>query len=364
MSLSGTNQTPIDASGLSGCESFSILPDGNLLIADYDGGAIYESAPDGTGLVTLATGVDSPEDMVVDPLTGSIYYASWDSATVGKVILSPYATSGINSATVTWRASAAGTTPTTSYTVTATPANGGVALEQTVPGTQTSATFFGLVPGDYYRFSVYGTNSFGNSDSSALSNPVTVGPRYPDAPSAPSAARLGGAAKVSWSAPTSSNGSAIIGYFVTTYPAGSPLAVLRASVPASASSTIVTGLTNGTAYQFTVTAINSVGLSNESARSPAVVPAGPPSWSSAPTATALSKAAKVSWSMANANGAAITGYKVISSPGSKTCTSSLALTCTVKGLSPGVTYTFRVIATNHLGSSAPSAPSNKVVARA
>jgi hypothetical protein len=75
-------------------------------------------------------------------------------------------------------------------------------------------------------------------------------------------------ATVSWLAPGNNGGSAIIDYTVTSSPGGF-------TATTSGLSTTVTGLTNGTAYTFTVKARNSVGLSAASAASAAVTPSAP-----------------------------------------------------------------------------------------
>jgi hypothetical protein len=80
-----------------------------------------------------------------------------------------------------------------------------------------------------------------------------------------------GSATVSWTAP-SNGGSAIISYTVTPYigSVAQPTTTVTGNPPAT--STPVTGLTNGTSYTFTVTATNAVGAGSASAPSPAVTP--------------------------------------------------------------------------------------------
>lgn len=79
---------------------------------------------------------------------------------------------------------------------------------------------------------------------------------------------------------------------------------------------------------------------------------------SSPT-TAASRAgdakALVAWTApASDGGSPITGYVVSSYPGSKMCTTTTALSCTVTGLVDGVKYYFRVFAVNAVGISAPT----------
>lgn len=59
------------------------------------------------------------------------------------------------------------------------------------------------------------------------------------------------------------------------------------------------------------------------------------------------ESATVSWSVPESdNGAAITAYTVLSSPGGSTCITTGALTYTVSGLAAGTAYTFTVRATS------------------
>lgn len=94
---------------------------------------------------------------------------------------------------------------------------------------------------------------------------------WPDAPTVPGApTSVSGLAgdqqvTVSFSAPASNGGSAVTGYTVTASPGG-----ITAS--GSSSPIVVTGLTNGTSYTFTVQAINIVGTGAASSPSSSVIP--------------------------------------------------------------------------------------------
>ncbi len=96
-------------------------------------------------------------------------------------------------------------------------------------------------------------------------------PVAPDAPTSVIAARGDESAAVSWT-PGSDNGSPITKYTVTTSPAD----VLPVEVFQPDTSVVITGLTNGTSYTFTITATNAGGTSPPSAPSNAVVPNDPP----------------------------------------------------------------------------------------
>ena len=126
---------------------------------------------------------------------------------------------------------------------------------------------------------------------------------------------------------------------------------------------IVTGLTNGTAYTFTVTATNGEGTSAASVASGSIIPASAPATPIAPVATSGNGRVSVTWTKPADNGSAVTGYTVTSSPGGKTCTASDAdtLACIVTGLTTGTAYTFTVTATNGEGTSAASVASSSII---
>lgn len=168
------------------------------------------------------------------------------------------------SATVSWTAPADdGGSPVTGYSVTATP--GGRTVVTT--GGATSATVDGLHTGLPYTFTVRAINSLGAGPESAPTGSILVA-GSPSAPTAVTAQSSDGGADVSWT-PAPDNGDPITGYTVTASPGGVVVTTTGAT------SATVPGLTNGTAYTFTVTATNAVGTSAASAPSRPVTPTGP-----------------------------------------------------------------------------------------
>jgi len=87
----------------------------------------------------------------------------------------------------------------------------------------------------------------------------------PGAPTAVAGTAGNTQVSVAFTAPVSTGGSAITSYIVTSSPG-------NITATGTASPIIVTGLTNGTAYTFTVRAVNKVGNSNASAASSSVTP--------------------------------------------------------------------------------------------
>ena len=89
----------------------------------------------------------------------------------------------------------------------------------------------------------------------------------PDAPIIGTATTGSAQATVSFTAPVSNGGTAITSYTATSIPGG----ITGTLNQAGSGDIIVTGLTSGTAYTFTVTATNTIGTSLESAASNSII---------------------------------------------------------------------------------------------
>ncbi len=110
-------------------------------------------------------------------------------------------------------------------------------------------------------------SGYGIIDAAALVDAaLSSAPTVPSAPSGVSGVAGDARVVVSWGVPVSDGGSAVTGYTVTAAPGG------RTCASTGALSCTVTGLVNGTAYTFTVTATNAVGTGPASAASAAVTP--------------------------------------------------------------------------------------------
>ena len=296
--------------------------------ATYTNGTVKES--DASTLVTPTADKTAP-----------------DSPTIGTV------TAGNAQATVTFGAPAnTGGSAITGYTVTSSP--GGIS----VSGTASPLTVTGLINGTAYIFTVTAKNAIGTGLPSLASSSVTptTGVTMPGAPTIGTASAGNTQATVTFAAPASTGGSAITGYTVTSSPGA--LAVTGAASPL-----IVTGLTNGTAYTFAVTARNVIGTSLPSAATNSVTPVAVtvPGAPTIGTASAGNAQATVSFSApAITGGSAITGYTVTSNPagGVDANAATTGLTHSITGLTNGTAYIFTVTATNAVGTGAASAASN------
>jgi hypothetical protein len=317
----------------------------------------------------IGTGAASAQSAAVTPLVS-----------LAPVPVNVVAQAGNASVSVTWGA------PTqlagiTGYRVRAFVGTGTtVAKTVTVAAGQLSAAITGLVNGTGYTVEVatlYGTAAGPASVRSALVTPALTA-QSDTAPTITSVAPGNASATVSWQPPTVSNAGTPTGYRIRAYLGTTTVQARSVTVAGTATTATVTGLLNGIAYSFDVTAVYASGNGPVSARSVAVVPAS--TAPSAPTiGTAASGAAGGSvnatarWSAPASNGgSAITGYRVTAiamsaagAPTGTTVTSGLvsSLLRSYTMTLPAGQYAFTVVAVNSKGTSLPSAVSNTVTAR-
>jgi uncharacterized repeat protein (TIGR02543 family) len=291
--------------------------------------------------------------------TSSSSVASTAVTPAGKpsIVTGASATASNASAVVRFTAPATnGGAPIVSYTVTASTGQTCV-ITPTFPD-PLGCTVNGLTNGTAVTFAVQANNGAYTSDSSTATIAVTPA-TVPGAPTGVTGTSSEpGKATITFTAPASNGGSAITEYVITSSPGG---LTCTATVPSTGCE--ITGLTNGTAYTFTAIARNLVGNSANSTASAAVTPVGKPSTPTNIVVSAGNASATISFTAPNTGGSAITRYDVEAydengvpiSP-ALTCTLNVPfptpLACTFANtLSNGLKYSFKVSATNVIGTS-------------
>ena len=240
----------------------------------------------------------------------------------------------------------------TGFTVTAHSATGTIPAPCVATGLV--CTFTGLTDGANYTFTATATNAVPfTSAASAVSGAVVLY-EAPGVVTISSVTTSSQSATITWSAPTVLGGSTITGYVVTAAPGGNDCYTTTTSC-------VVVGLSNGTAYTFSVTAITAAGYASTTSTSSSSTPLSAPSAPVWVHATAGNESIVVAWLAPHTNGGSpITGYTVTASASGVTlpapCTTT-ALTCTFTGLTDNVAYTFTVTATTLGGTSVSSTAS-------
>lgn len=256
------------------------------------GGYTVTASPGG------ATGTGSSSPVTVTGLTNGVTYTftvtAANSAGTGSASAASNSITPASPQTITFNNPGAqnfGTSPT----LTATSSAGGG-----YPVTFTTATagVCTITTGGALTFVTAGsctinTNQVGDTSflaASQVSQTFTVNPVVPGAPTSPLATAGDTQASVAFVAPVNIGGSAITSYTVTASPAD------VAPLNGASSPIVVTGLTNGQAYTFTVTANNVAGAGAASVASNSITPAatqtitfanpGAQNFGTAPTLTA------------------------------------------------------------------------------
>src|SRR5436309_7605814 len=222
-----------------------------------------------------------------------------------------------------------------------------------VSNTGSTATTYankGLASGTTYtyRVSAITVSLLTSSPSNTASATTFTVPRAPTGLTA--TASLSSQINLSWTAPKN-GGSPITNYKIYRYTSyGSETGYVTLG---NVTSYTNAGLTAGTTYFYKVLAVNSAGLSplsNEASATPPTVPSAPQNLQ----ATAGVRNATLTWDAPSSNGGSpITGYKVYRSTSSGTETGYVTLGNVTSyintGLTPGVTYFYKVLAVNSIG---------------
>lgn len=167
------------------------------------------------------------------------------------------------------------------------------------------------------------------------------------------------AVQLSWDTPTAPGSSAITDYLVEYgTSAGGPFSVF-ADGATTGTATTVTGLTNGVAYYFRVTAINDVGPGTSATSVVAVVPSDVPDAPTIDDATVFGGGAYVDFTP-GASDIDITSYEYRVDGGTWQTGSVADDRMTISGLTNGTTYEIDIRAVNDIGPSASSTPAVSV----
>ena len=226
-------------------------------------------------------------------------------------------------------------------------------------------TITGLTDGTAYEVQVRAGNADGEGAWSA-SGTATAG-SVPSTPGAPAVASRNTSLAVSWTAPAANDPGGITDYDVQYSSDGGTTWTEWSPGTSTATSTTITGLTNGTAYDVQVRAANAVGESKWSAS--ASTRPGLPDPAAKPAVTPGTYQLAVSWTAPATNGTAITDYDVqYSSDGGTSWTewnasdTSTATSATITGLTYDTAYLVQVRAVSSAGDG-PWSPSTSTRTR-
>jgi fibronectin type 3 domain-containing protein len=204
-------------------------------------------------------GVSRVDEMTVTPATASV-----PSGPAGLTVAP-----GSGAATLTWKGSSSGNP--SSYSIYRGTISDGEAVTPvgTVSGTTTTFTDTGLTNGKTYFYNVAASNAVGVSpDSNEVSVTPAASATVPPAPSGLAATAGNGSVGLTWGAST---GATSYSVYRGTAPGAEGTTPIGTTTSASFTDT---GLTNGTAYYYEVTASNSAGASPSSREATATPASG------------------------------------------------------------------------------------------
>lgn len=320
--------------------------EGNVYTANTNDSTVTKITSAGASTVAWATTGPAPNGMAIDA-AGNLYTSNYNDATVSKI-------------TSAGASTIIGSTGSGPYGVAVDPsgnvyvANSGAStVSRITPGGVSTTTWASTGAGTAPRGIV--ADAAGNvfTANYGSHNVTRIAPDPADAPTALAATAGDGSASVAFTAGPD-NGWAITNY---AYSIDNGATWTTRSPASAASPILITGLTNGTDYAIKLRAINSGGQGTASSAVSATPRAAP----GAPTGLAVTagdRSARIAFTAAANNGAAITNYAYSLDDGA-TWTSrspaSVASPIEIGGLVNGTTYAIRIRASNEVGTGAPSA---------
>ncbi|MEM7273657.1 MAG: Ig-like domain-containing protein [Actinomycetota bacterium] len=273
--------------------------------------------------------------------------------TVPDAPAQPAAVRGDRQVTVTWSPPFDGGDPITGYEIRRV-GSGQISPLTPQPTATQTYVWTDLANGQDVSFEVRAINRGGIGPWSAPS-PVVTPCFVPDAATNVSAERGDQQVTVRWT-PPADQGCAIDEYRIVAQPGN-----LLQTATAGSSSHVFTGLTNGTTYSFTVTAVNEVvivdGLTPIASAAAQATPAGEPI---GPFSLACSNSAPrtigCTWAAADPNGTPIIRYEVLI--GGSWQDAGSGTSYTYNAPADGAQYNFQVRAVNDVGAGAASSPAS------
>lgn len=270
------------------------------------------------------------------------------------------AASSDSQVTLTWAAPTSNGGSTLTGYVVQISTDGGATFSDAVTTTSTSTTIGSLTNGTSYVFRVLATNAAGQGIASATASgtPFTS----PGAPTSPQA--VGGTNEVvlSWTAPSSTGGSALIGYRIErSSNAGTSWTTVVSNTGSTSTAFTAGNLSAGVVYTFRVAAVTNGGFGAYSVNftgSAVGLATAPGSL----VALAGTSQVSLSWTApTSTGGSTVATYVVEKSADGGVTWSTVTTVATgtsyvVTGLTNATTYSFRVSAVNASGAGISSAP--------
>ena len=276
----GTQQATISWSAVSGATSYNlywsqtsgVTTTSGTKISGAKSPAVQTGLADSTTYYYIVTAVNSVGESVASVQAAATTLAKVPSPTVPGAPTGVSAAGGTNQVTISWSTVAGAS----SYNLYRSTTSGVTTTSGTkIAGTTSPYTNTGLAAGTTYYYIVTAINSVGESSASTQVSAVTTAPpaAVPSAPIGVSA--TGGTKQISLSWATASGATSYNIYYATT---SGVTTASGTKITGATSPYVQTGLPDGTAYYYIITAVNNSGESTASAQVTATTAAAVPAF--------------------------------------------------------------------------------------